>query len=76
MPDLLNRRNRGGSWDRSYPEPASRALGRPYASPNPYMDHRLSADTADGRHACDCGDAFDSATELGQHQQPFRHPRP
>lgn len=78
MADVLNRKNRGGSWDRAFPlAECARTPKRPYPLPqvvlNDYRDHRLTFTVAN-RLACDCGDAFDTATELERHQSAYRHP--
>lgn len=75
MPDVLNRKNRGGSYDRSFPETAMRALRNPHVAPNPYIGHRVTLPGSDGRLACDCGASYPTATELEIHQGTYRHPR-
>lgn len=76
MTDLLNRKNRGGTWDQVFPVPAAiRPAPLPRVVLNDYLAHRLTSDAPGNRLACDCGDTFDTATELGQHQQRYRHPR-
>lgn len=81
MPDLLNRKNRGGTWERAFPvSECDRTPGRPYVTPlpqvvlNDYLAHRLTF-SAGARLACDCGDTFDTATELERHQSAYRHRR-
>lgn len=75
MTDLLNRKNRGNTWDRSFPEAAIRALRQPHVAPNPYIGHRITLDAGCGLLGCDCGSTFDTATELEFHQQRYRNPR-
>lgn len=77
----LHTRERGKRLDDVIPpESSGRSVLRPFGTParrveNPYLDHRLSREV-EGGLACDCGETFGSATELGQHQQPYRHPKP
>lgn len=78
MPDLLNRKNRGGTWDQAFPVPAAiRPVPLPKVVLNDYLAHRLTFDVpGTNRLACDCGDAFDTATELERHQGAYRHRLP
>lgn len=74
MHDLLNRRDRGNTIEQAFP---ALACVRPSPLPkvvlNDYLAHRLTF-SAGTRLACDCGDAFDTATELERHQSVYRHP--
>ena len=75
MPDLLNRKNRGGTLEHAFPTSACvRPVPLPQVVLNDYLAHRLTFDVPrTNRLACDCGDAFDSATELERHQSSYRH---
>lgn len=69
---------RGQRLDDFIPENhETRTLRAPHMAANPYIGHRITVLTFDGRCRCDCGAGpFASATELEAHQHPYRHTVP
>lgn len=67
------RHNRGKRIDDVLPEVVERTVRRPHVAQNDYISHRVTLPAPGDRLACDCGDAFDTATELEHHQSAYRH---
>jgi hypothetical protein len=72
LPTDLGRSQRGRRLDDLIPETVDRSVRRPHVAPNPYIGHRVTLQVGD-RVACDCGETFDTATDLEAHQSPYRH---
>ena len=78
MPTAPSLRNphRAARLDDLIPEVVERYSRRPHVQANPYSAHRCTLPAPGGRCACDCGETFDTATELEGHQHAFRQARP